>query len=151
MLCRKNKSMPRKKKNKTESHCLQGNKPLAASGFPKIKHKADGSIERYKARLVAKGFLTEVESKPFKDREKFSPRLLKWPPFVAFLEGVHFPACSFVSYCTIITWFHKVGVHKVLKFPFMNLLLLPRIVTRSKRVLGYFSEEWACECWRFYI
>nr|YP_010833595.1 hypothetical protein QLP06_mgp018 [Jatropha curcas]WFG81221.1 hypothetical protein [Jatropha curcas] len=29
---------------------------LAASGFTKIKHKADGSIERYKARLVAKGF-----------------------------------------------------------------------------------------------
>ena len=25
----------------------------------KIKHKADGSVERYKARLVAKGFLQE--------------------------------------------------------------------------------------------
>uniref|UniRef100_A0A6N2K8U8 Cytochrome c assembly protein domain-containing protein n=1 Tax=Salix viminalis TaxID=40686 RepID=A0A6N2K8U8_SALVM len=37
----------------------QGNKPLAASGFTKIKHKADGSIERYKARLLEQGFLQE--------------------------------------------------------------------------------------------
>lgn len=66
------------KKKKTESHCLQGNKPLAASGFTRIKHKADGSVERYKARLVAKGFLQEsgVDT-PFQDRENICPRLLK--------------------------------------------------------------------------
>uniref|UniRef100_A0A6N2MX86 Cytochrome c assembly protein domain-containing protein n=1 Tax=Salix viminalis TaxID=40686 RepID=A0A6N2MX86_SALVM len=56
MLCRK---MPRKKRIRRQSHCLQGNKPLAASGFTKIKHKADGSIERYKARLLEQGFLQE--------------------------------------------------------------------------------------------
>ena len=52
------------KKKKTESHCLQGNKPLAASGFTKIKHKADGSIERYKARLLEQGFLQEYHVEP---------------------------------------------------------------------------------------
>lgn len=63
------------KKKKTESHCLQGNKPLAASGFTKIKHKADGSIERYKARLVAKlkDSFQNIESNPYKDRENIFP------------------------------------------------------------------------------
>ena len=61
MLCRK---MPRKKRIRRQSHCLQGNKPLAASGFTKIKHKADGSIERYKARLLEQGFLQEYHVEP---------------------------------------------------------------------------------------
>jgi len=32
----------------------QGNKPIACRWVCKVKHKADGTIERYKARLVMK-------------------------------------------------------------------------------------------------
>lgn len=48
----------------------QGKKPIGCKWVFKIKHKADGSIERYKARLVAKG-LTQLEEIDFFDT--FSP------------------------------------------------------------------------------
>ena len=38
----------------------------------KIKHKADGSIDRYKARLVAQGF-KQVKGVDFKDNDRYAP------------------------------------------------------------------------------
>jgi len=57
MLCRK-KEMPRKKESDLVS-LPAGKQAIGCKWIYKIKHKADGSVERYNARLVAKGFLQE--------------------------------------------------------------------------------------------
>lgn len=64
MLCRK-KSMPRKKRKRLFLIALPaGKQAIGCKWIYKIKHKADGSVERYKARLVAKGFLQEYWVEP---------------------------------------------------------------------------------------
>ena len=75
MLCRK-KEMPRKKESDLVS-LPAGKQAIGCKWIYKIKHKADGSVERYKARLVLKDSFKNIESNPFKDRENICPRLLK--------------------------------------------------------------------------
>jgi hypothetical protein len=49
-------------------------KPIGSKWVYKVKHKADGSIERYKARLVAKGY-NQVEGLDFLILFHLWPRL----------------------------------------------------------------------------
>jgi len=48
------------------THLPKGKKTIGYKWVFKIKHKADGSIERYKASLVAKG-ITQTEGIDFLD------------------------------------------------------------------------------------
>lgn len=53
-----NTEMEALEKNETWEKCIlpTGKKPVGCKWIFTIKHKADGTIERYKARLVAKGY-----------------------------------------------------------------------------------------------
>ncbi|KAL4290268.1 hypothetical protein GQ457_14G012780 [Hibiscus cannabinus] len=44
------------KKTRSVVALLEGNQAIDCNWFYRIKHKADGTINRYKARLVEKGF-----------------------------------------------------------------------------------------------
>lgn len=52
------------KKEKDWVSLPAGKQAIGCKWIYKIKHKADGSVERYKARLVAKGFLQEYWVEP---------------------------------------------------------------------------------------
>lgn len=52
------------KKEKDLVSLPAGKQAIGCKWIYKIKHKADGSVERYKARLVAKGFLQEYWVEP---------------------------------------------------------------------------------------
>lgn len=83
-----------KRMKKTQSHCLQGNKPLAASGFTRSSIKRMARQRDTKLDQQLKDSFKNIESNPFKDRENICPRLLntirgilalaaikKWPLF----------------------------------------------------------------------
>lgn len=55
---------PGKKNEKDLVSLPAGKQAIGCKWIYKIKHKADGSVERYKARLVAKGFLQEYWVEP---------------------------------------------------------------------------------------